>query len=56
MFATERQKDYILHLLYELGYDLEDYERECKVNFDCMTKAQASAIIDSLKNEMEGYL
>ena len=48
MEPTARQIKYATDLLRKLGYDVADYD------FDKMTKAEVSELIDELKNEWEG--
>lgn len=48
MAATKKQAELIRALDAKLGYDSEDRD------FDKMTVAEASSIIDELKDEWEG--
>lgn len=43
--ATEAQINYAKYLLNQLGYDVDDYD------FDVMTRADVSELIDELKEE-----
>ena len=45
---TASQIKYATDLLKKLGYDVADYD------FDKMTKAEVSELIDELKDEWEG--
>lgn len=48
MKPTASQIKYATDLLRKLGYDVADYD------FDKMTKAEVSELIDELKNEWDG--
>lgn len=48
MKPTMAQIKYATDLLRKLGYDVADYD------FDKMTKAEVSKLIDELKDEYEG--
>ena len=48
MKPTASQVKYATNLLRKLGYDVADYD------FDKMTKAEVSELIDELKDEYEG--
>lgn len=45
---TSAQIDYATDLIEKLGYDIDDYD------FDAMTSADASELIQELKDELEG--